>query len=1074
MRLTNKQRFDAGVQAASLYERLQSGSDSRTSVGELRDVTVEAQRALALWKRAFAGNEEVFRGRLAWDGLDEELVLSRLSRSTSRGEPAAWTEWLNRFLEESSALARTLKNDKPVVELERFGSAESPPFMELWIPIVRAARQVLLEVARDASEEVLPSALVSLEDKLLWDVARTGELASYERFCARPEAVSYSGFVADMLSHELAGFFLDYPVLARQLALLAATWVEWQAELFSRVRADRAIIAREFLRGGDPGRLDQIGGLSDRHDGGRRVVLLRFESGLRLIYKPREIGLERAFHEFVSWTRSRGLQSAPRALKVVERPGYGWVECVNHEALSDPREVAQYYRRAGSLVCLAFALRGKDLHMENVIATRSGPVIVDAETFFQPELASDDDADGESGAEASCLSTGMLTLLETDRRGAAYDVGGLRGRGGFLAPRKKRKWEALGSDGLHFVEADWFAPPSRNRVFVGEEEQRPDDHAQELIEGFSEAYRFLQQRRTEILASGGPLSWFAKRRVRVLLRPTRQYGLLLHTLAAPSYQRSGLQRGLAVEAMQRAHDRRIARPRFWPLVADERSAVEALDIPCFTVDSTETCIVSRGGERVDGYISVSGMSMVSKRLSNLDDEDLSWQIDWLRFGLSSSLDSRLETPLEPSSATTAAAAGATPDSGLMAGSLWVGHELLARGQRDKNGSLTWPCPDPRARQKGSAPNTDLYDGALGIAIYFAALASASGDMAWSDEARAVIGPLAQLLRDGDPESAVPDESVGIGDGVGSLVYALCTLGRLLQDDSYLELAERVATVIGEDRIRSDLSLDLMSGSAGALLALLALHEEFGVPWALGAAVVCGQHLISKQVPCQRGGAAWPQNGGRLMTGWAHGASGIAYALCRLFAATDDRRFLDAASAGYLYERELFSASHRNWPIVGRDGEPEQFLVAWCHGAPGIALGRTLASDVLCDAAVSEEIEAALATTARPDLGRLDHLCCGNLGRSEVLLTIGRRLGREDVIVASETILRKVVARARERGHFALASTRYVYRVFAPGFFRGLSGIGYQLLRAAVPERFPSVLAFETVSPRTDGEEMGGR
>jgi hypothetical protein len=33
-------------------------------------------------------------------------------------------------------------------------------------------------------------------------------------------------------------------------------------------------------------------------------------------------------------------------------------------------------------------------------------------------------------------------------------------------------------------------------------------------------------------------------------------------------------------------------------------------------------------------------------------------------------------------------------------------------------------------------------------------------------------------------------------------------------------------------------------------------------------------------------------------------------------------------------------------------------------------------------------------------------------------------------------------------------------VFEPSFFQGLSGIGYQLLRLAAPERLPSVLAFE--------------
>jgi GNAT superfamily N-acetyltransferase len=54
-----------------------------------------------------------------------------------------------------------------------------------------------------------------------------------------------------------------------------------------------------------------------------------------------------------------------------------------------------------------------------------------------------------------------------------------------------------------------------------------------------------------------------------------------------------------------------------------------------------------------------------------------------------------------------------------------------------------------------------------------------------------------------------------------------------------------------------------------------------------------------------------------------------------------------------------------------------------------------------------------------------------------------------------------VARAREKKHFRLASSGFEYPVFDPGFFQGLSGIGYQLLRVAAPSVVPSVLAFES-------------
>ena len=54
----------------------------------------------------------------------------------------------------------------------------------------------------------------------------------------------------------------------------------------------------------------------------------------------------------------------------------------------------------------------------------------------------------------------------------------------------------------------------------------------------------------------------------------------------------------------------------------------------------------------------------------------------------------------------------------------------------------------------------------------------------------------------------------------------------------------------------------------------------------------------------------------------------------------------------------------------------------------------------------------------------------------------------------------VVDRAVARGHFRLSGPGVDYRVFDPGFFRGLSGIGYVLLRLAAPDRLPSIAGFE--------------
>jgi lantibiotic modifying enzyme len=259
--------------------------------------------------------------------------------------------------------------------------------------------------------------------------------------------------------------------------------------------------------------------------------------------------------------------------------------------------------------------------------------------------------------------------------------------------------------------------------------------------------------------------------------------------------------------------------------------------------------------------------------------------------------------------------------------------------------------------------------------------------------------------------------------------------------------------------------DVLGGVAGAVLAFLTLHHHTGEPWALARAVAGGRRLLADRVATPGGGAAWPSEDRRLLAGFGHGAAGIAYALSRLFIAAGDRAYLDAAAAAYRYERSVFSADHGNWPVLtrGNSGGP-QIMTAWCHGAAGIGLGRTLARDVLSDEEISAEIERAVTATAQVKLGRSDHLCCGNLGRAEILFTIGQELQRVECLTAGVEISRGVIERALGRGHFAQPSSPFEYCVFDPGFFRGLAGIGYQMLRFLAPARLPSVLGFAADLP----------
>ena len=157
---------------------------------------------------------------------------------------------------------------------------------------------------------------------------------------------------------------------------------------------------------------------------------------------------------------------------------------------------------------------------------------------------------------------------------------------------------------------------------------------------------------------------------------------------------------------------------------------------------------------------------------------------------------------------------------------------------------------------------------------------------------------------------------------------------------------------------------------------------------------------------------------------------------------------------------VFSKSQANWPDLrgfSPDGNPT-FPVQWCHGEVGIGLGRLGSLGIVETPEIKREIEIALQTTQKQGLQSIDHLCCGNSGRIEVLLVGARRLNSPDWCQVARQQANNIVARAKQTGAYQLFPN-LPNSVFNPGFFQGTAGIGYELLRLANDD-LPSVLLWE--------------
>ena len=388
------------------------------------------------------------------------------------------------------------------------------------------------------------------------------------------------------------------------------------------------------------------------------------------------------------------------------------------------------------------------------------------------------------------------------------------------------------------------------------------------------------------------------------------------------------------------------------------------------------------------------------------------------------------------------------------------------------GAATWRDLEQAGATNGQPQliGPHVYDGISGVALFLAAYYSATGNGPARDLALSSLGPLIAKLAELDTrrqEGRPKSMAIGGLVGLGSFLYAFLKSAYWLRRSEFLQIACQVSRIITPDLIRADKQLDVVSGCAGTLLALLVLHAEPGVSAmerarALESAVLCGEHLVNHRKAGPSGSRGWSATDCPPLTGFAHGAAGIAYALLRLFEQTREMKYVEAALEGFDFERSLYDHERRAWLDL-RFGRPLE-QSAWCHGAPGIALARALAFSLIDDPIVHRDLESALSVTLSLAQMPSDHLCCGNCSVVEILHVTAGLLQRAELCQHAWNLVQETLRIARETG-FRFPDSKPSQGMHArgeqpAGLFLGLAGVGYTLLRLLYPDRFSSVLCLQ--------------
>ncbi|BAY28958.1 lanthionine synthetase C family protein [Nostoc carneum NIES-2107] len=1056
----------------------------------------EINHRLERWCQVVAqGNWEMLHKRLQWEGLELEKIRLQL------GSVQLTQQFLPDWAETLQQIMQTAKEFIPAEETFLPIYSQHPiPFEDLLLPAILVARQKLLSRLGcvKLTHDSLPLAIFteaayqSLERSLLQQLAKLcsktldfefSQVRSFGRNLLNlldlktkngNKNTQYTKFVNQLLQDGLQTFFQKYAVLGRLVATAVNFWVESTAEFIERLAKDGRDIQEIFGSTSANGKVAAVQtSLSDPHNRGRSVILLTFESGLKLVYKPKDLQLEAAFNKFLTWCNQHSQLLNFKIIQVLNRDNYGWVEYVEHQPCDDEAAAARFYQRAGMLLCVIYVLRGTDCHYENLIASGEHLVLLDMETLLHHEAKaienSPDAQEWETNAMQqfwnSVLRTGLLPRWEfSGDRTVAYDISGLGSTALQQSPRKAPRWQLINTDDMYLRYEPVTLPVEKNVPRIGDTVLSPDDYQAQIVAGFEQMYRFLMAHKQVLLAANSPLVAMQQQQVRFVFRHTRLYGTILQKLLIPDYLKSGVDYSIELEQLSRAFLVAQEKPDAWPIFNAEVRAMQQLDIPYFSASAASDELNLAEQISIPGYFKQPSYQQTIAQLQAMDETDLARQVAIIQGSFYAKL---AQTSTGEREKWQAESLPLLTKAQLIAEAKAIATQLETRAIKDFDGSINWiglvSVPEAE-RFRLQVLDYNLYEGRSGVALFLAALAQVTGDSRSRELALRSLQPLRQQIQSLDLESRQRmARFVGIGGatGLGSMIYALVKISQFLGEDALLQDAEELASWITPQLIAGDKKLDVIAGSAGAILGLLSLYRATGNENILLNAIACGQHLINNRYSEAGTTRAWQTLGKIPLAGFSHGAAGIAYALLQLYKFTQDSAYLAAAKEGIDYERTLFCASKGNWPVshkAERTGGKVTFPSQWCHGATGIGLARLGSLEILNTAEIQQEIEIALRTTENFGLEAIDHLCCGNMGRVEVLLFGAQHCDRSDWQQIALQNATNIVARAKQNGAYQLFAN-LPSSVFNPGFFQGTAGIGYELLRLANND-LPCVLLWE--------------
>jgi lantibiotic modifying enzyme len=343
----------------------------------------------------------------------------------------------------------------------------------------------------------------------------TARRMSFEVF-QRSRSGFYSCFVEEVRSQGLNAFLKKYPLAANAISLLANQARKFAEDFALHLAEDYKMVLGLVDSPATCKVHDISAGWSDPHRGGRSVVAVTFDDGRRAFYKPRSLATDAEWQAGVKLMNTK-LPLAIAACEVADLGDHGWTKGIAEDRNLNQKETNAYYWRFGAILALAWLVDATDLHRDNFVVSRNGPIPVDLECVMHPLFPEE---------TRTLARTGIIPVP-----GVQYDVSAL----GTVETKgwvREISWLGLGTDDLRMT-----FPPTE--IAGANHPKRADGtffapmyYQKSIVAGFEETLRIAREHQALINDWRERLSHTPRR---IIYRPTAFYAAVLRTAASPRW-----------------------------------------------------------------------------------------------------------------------------------------------------------------------------------------------------------------------------------------------------------------------------------------------------------------------------------------------------------------------------------------------------------------------------------------------------------------------------------------------------------------------------------------------------------